>query len=188
MLISKFTNHNIEDQIVCMEKEYSIAIRVQYKDFLHKYNGRYTPKTKFRVGKISSDIRGFYGVGDVKLSLDSIDLREWLDVKLLPIACDSFGNHFVISLGDENNGKIYFCDHEIGNKTDYIAEDIKSFIRNCKSEKISDASIRTIKEREEALIANGRGAIINDALRQMWQAEIDKYSGMVQEEVTIEGW
>lgn len=188
MLISKFTNHNIEDQIVCMEKEYSIAIPLQYKEFLYKYNGGYTPKTKFRVGKISSDIRGFYGVGDVKLSLDSIDLREWLDVKLLPIACDSFGNHIVISLSDENNGKIYFCDHEKGNKTDYIAEDIKSFIRNCKSEKISDASIRTIKEREEALIASGRGTIINDALRQMWQAEIDKYSGMVQEEVTIEGW
>lgn len=93
MLISKFINHNIEDQIICQEKEYSIAIPVQYKDFLYKYNGGYTPKTKFRVGKISSDIRGFYGLGDVKLSLNSIDLREWLDMKILPIACDSFGNH-----------------------------------------------------------------------------------------------
>ena len=59
MLISKFNNHNIEDQIICMEKEYSIVIPVQYKVFLHKYNGGYTPKTKFRVGKISSDVRGF---------------------------------------------------------------------------------------------------------------------------------
>lgn len=186
MLISKFTNHDIEDQIVCMEKKYSIIIPIQYKEFLYKYNGGYTPKTKFRVGKISSDIRGFYGVGDVKLSLNSINLREWLGMNLLPIACDSFGNHIVIGLGDGNNGKIYFCDHEKGNKIDYIAEDVKSFIRCCKSEKISAASIKTIKEREEALIANGRGAIIDDALRQMWQAEIDKYSGMVQEEVVIE--
>ena len=188
MLISKFTKHDIEDQIVCMEKKYSIIIPIQYKEFLYKYNGGYTPKTKFRVGRISSDIRGFYGVGDVKLSLNSINLREWLGMNLLPIACDSFGNHIVISLDDENKGKIFFCDHEKGNKTDYIAEDIKGFIRSCKSEKISDASVRTIKEREDALIANGRGEIINDDLRKIWQAEIDKYSDMVQEEVMIEGW
>lgn len=77
---------------------------------------------------------------------------------------------------------------EKGNKTDYITEDIKSFIKNCKSEKISNASRKTIKEREETLIANGRGEIINDDLRKLWQTEIDQYRGMVQEEVMIEEW
>ena len=33
--------------------------------FLHKYNGGHTPKTKFNARGISSDLRGFFGVGDV---------------------------------------------------------------------------------------------------------------------------
>ena len=53
-------------------------------------------------------------MGGVKLSLNTLDLREWLDKKILPIACDSFGNYIVIGLDDQNTGKIYFCDHEMG--------------------------------------------------------------------------
>ena len=185
MLISKFINHNIEDRITCMEKEYSISLPNQYKEFLCKYNGGYTPKTNFKVKKISSDIRGFYGLGNVELSFNTVELREWTEKGFLPIAFNSFGNYIVIGLDNDNDGKILFCDHEAGYKTEYIAEDLKAFFKHCKSEKISEASRRSIKEREEALIARGRGSIITDALRQMWQAEIDKYSGMVQEEVMI---
>ncbi len=61
-----------------------------------------------------------------------------------------------------------------------ICRNLQSF----KSEKIKEASKRSIKEREEILIANGRGNIITDSLRQTWQAEIDKYQNMVQEEVS----
>ena len=51
---------------------------------------------------------------------------------------------------------------------------------------ISEASRRSIKEREDALIAKGRDNIITDDLRKMWQAEIVKYGNMVQEEVLID--
>lgn len=50
----------------------------------------------------------------MNLNGGEMDLREWLDMKLLPIACDSFGNYIVISLSDKNNGRIYFCGHESG--------------------------------------------------------------------------
>lgn len=43
----------------------------------------------------------------------------------------------------------------------------------------------SIKEREEILIANGRGHVTTDGLRQMWQAEIDKYGNKVQEKVDL---
>ena len=59
MLISKFNNHNIEDQIICMEKEYSIVIPVQYKVFLHKYNGGYTLKRNFELGRYRPMSVGF---------------------------------------------------------------------------------------------------------------------------------
>ena len=66
-----------------------------------------------------------------------------------------------------------------------MAENLQEFIKCCKSEKIKEASKRSIKEREEILIANGRGDNITDGLRQLWQAEIDKYGNMIQEEVVL---
>ena len=56
-------------------------------------------------------------------------------------------------LSNDDAGKIYFCDHEKGNKAEYITENLTKFIECCKSEIISDASRRSIKEREDALIA-----------------------------------
>lgn len=186
MLISRFSNNDIMKKIADMEKKYNIILPNQYKDFLCKYNGGYTPETFFKIKKESSDICGFYGIGDVKLSLNNIELEEWLDKGVLPIACDSFGNYIVIGLNNDNNGKIYFCDHEAGYKTNLIAKDLKSFFKYCKSEIISEDSKKSIREREEELIARGRGHVITDGLRKMWQAEIDKYGNMIQEEVKLD--
>lgn len=186
MLISKFINSGIEEKIESVERQYEIVLPEQYKGFLNKYNGGFTPKTKFKVGKVSSDVRGFFGIGDVKLSIDSIEIEEWVEKNVFPVGCDSFGNYIVVGLCDDNFGKIYFCDHEKGYEIENIANDLKDFLKVCKSEEISDASRRSIKEREEALIAKGRGHIITDELRKMWQAEIDKFANMVQEEVILE--
>lgn len=183
MLISKFADENVDEKVKELEEKYIISLPNQYKDFLCKYNGGYTPKTKFKVGEISSDIRGFYGVGNVKLSFDTIQIGEWIEKNLLPIAIDSFGNYLLIGLRNDGNGKIFFCNHEAGNEVECIAENLKNFFKYCKSEKISETSKLSIKEREDALIARGRGAIITDALREMWQAEIEKYGNMIQEEV-----
>ena len=83
MLISKFNTDvpNLSDMI---ESEYSISLPDEYKLFLNKYNGGYTPKTKFKIGRISSDIKGFYGVGNVKLSLSNLNVKDWIDVGLFP--------------------------------------------------------------------------------------------------------
>lgn len=186
MLISKFSNLDVEEKVIDIERKYKIILPVQYKNFLYKYNGGYTPKTKFKMGKVSSDVRGFYGIGEVKFSLDAIDLKEWIENKFFPIASDSFGNFIAIGLYDGDDGKIYFIDHEKGNKAECITKNFKDFIKCCKSEKISEASRLSIREREEALIAKGRGSIITDDLRKMWQAEIDKYGNMVQEEVLVD--
>lgn len=55
MLISKFNLENIKNKVSNFEKTYSITLPEQYKNFLWKYNGGYTPKTEFTVGKINSD-------------------------------------------------------------------------------------------------------------------------------------
>ena len=173
MLISKFAGENMDDRIAGFEKRYNIALPDLYKKFLSKYNGGYTPKTKFKIG-------------DIKLGYDSIEIRKWIKENVLPIAMDSFGNYLAIGLDNEEKGKIFFCDHEEGNKKRCIAKDLKEFFGECKSEKISETSRISIKEREQALIARGRGSMITDDLRKMWQAEIDKYQNMVQEEVVFD--
>lgn len=186
MLISRFSVENSNDKVVSeIETQYKIALPQEYRTFLCKYNGGYTPKTKFKVGRVSSDIRGFYGGDSAKLNFQNFNLEEWIESGLFPIACDSFGNYIAISIEEKSYGKIYFCDHEMGNKPSLIDDNFMSFIKRCKSDVISEAAKRSIEEREAALIAAGKGDRITDALRQMWQAEIDKYANMIQEEVVI---
>lgn len=48
MLISKFSNNDVIKKIVDIEREHNIILPNQYKDFLCKYNGGYTPKTKLK--------------------------------------------------------------------------------------------------------------------------------------------
>lgn len=133
---------------------------------------------------------GLYCLCNIKIFYINImeDIRQKLNLKQEKylLICDSFGNTIIIGLIDADEGKIFFCNHEQGEKKEYIAASFKDFIKRCKSEKISEASRRSIKEREAALIAKGRGHIITDDLRQMWQAEIDKYQSMVQEEVIVD--
>ena len=186
LLISKYLkgNENVSKKITEIEKKHSITLSTEYKKFLCKYNGGDTPDTKFKVKRTSSDIRAFYGMGDVKYSLNEFDLNEWIELNVFPIACDSFGNYIVIGLRAGKAGKIYFYDHEEGHKMIELAENLTAFFNCCKSGKIGH--IRSIEERENSMIEKGRGDIIDDELRAMWQAEIDKYANMVQEEVIID--
>lgn len=186
LMISKFIepNTDIEREVLDIEKKYNISLPEQYKGFLLKYNGGYTPKTGFRVARESSDLRGFYGVGNAKMCYEDWDLEEWIEKKLFPIACDSFGNYILIGL-EEKDGKIYFADHEKGYATKLLTDDLKQFIKCCKSEVVGPEFTEPIEEREKFLIARGRGHIICDELRKIWQAEIDKYKDIKQEKVLL---
>lgn len=186
LLISKYLtdNENVSKEITDMEKKHSITLSTEYKKFLCKYNGGDTPDTKFKVKRTSSDIRAFYGMGNVKYSLNEFDLNEWIGFNVFPIACDSFGNYIVIGLRAGKAGKIYFYDHEEGHKMIELADNLTKFFKCCKSQKIG--YILSIEEREQLLIKNGKEANITDSLRKAWQSEIDLYGDMVQEEVVIE--
>lgn len=187
MLISKFENNSVETRINELERQNNIILPSQYRNFLCKYNGGDTPNTTYKAGRSSSALRGFYGFGDVRYSLDSLtNLQEWIDANLFPIAYDSFGNYIAIGINESNYGQIFFVNHEKKFSTTQIGKDFKEFVKKCKSEPIKDLARRSIKEREADLIARGRGHIITDGLRKMWQDEIDKYGNMVQEKLIIE--
>ena len=182
MLISKFKRADINEEIRALEEKCDCVFPEHYRQFLEKYNGGYTPKTSFRARE-SSDVRGFYGVSDAKMNFDEIELDDWLPEKVIPIATDCFGNYIVIGIKDRRYGKVYFSDHELNWKLTNIAPDFKAFVKLCKSHKIGH--IRSIEEREAALIANGYAENITDGIKKMWQEEIDKYKEIVQETVSI---
>lgn len=78
-MISKFDTQDIEGKVTEFENLYGISLPEQYKHFLYRYNGGLTPDTKFKIGKESSDVRAFFGIGDVAYSFSNRnDLENWL--------------------------------------------------------------------------------------------------------------
>lgn len=185
MLLSKFGGGDTR-RIEGLEARFSIRLPEAYRNFLLRYNGGHTPRTNLRRGRVSSDIRGFYGLGPVPLSLDGLPLEEWVSRALLPIAKNTFGDFFCLCARGDQYGQVVFCDHERGMAAQPLANGFPAFLALCKSSVIPEGARRSIEERRAALIANGREAAITPALVAMWQAEIDRYGGMVQEEVVVE--
>ncbi len=180
MLISGFKRID-EESIEEYEDKLSIKLPKQYRTFLLKYNGGETPNTNFESNSEASDIKVFFGIGDVKYSLSDIEMIEKGGKQYLPIAVDSFGNHILIQISD---GTIYFENHENG-MIMLLDEDLKGFVKRCDSNPINIAATKSVEDREKELVAKGRGGIITEALRDMWRAEIKKYSSMKLEEVCI---
>ena len=189
MLISKFSTHNVEVYITEFEKKYEFVFPEQYREFLLKYNGGETPSSEFKINKVSSDITGFYGVGeaDKYLNYDFFErtggLREYIEDSLLPIASTSFGDYVLIGVSDDKMGKIYFHYHDRPIKRIELTESFKTFVLKCKSEKIGH--IDTVEERRASMIAKGRESFIDEGLIKMWQAEIDEYANIHQEELIL---
>lgn len=180
MLISKFSEID-KDSVEAYEDKLSLKLPNQFRSFILKYNGGETPNTSFKISKESSDVKAFYGLGNVKYSLDKVSPQEINGKRYLPIALDSFGNEVVIDVKD---GSISFLNHENG-KVVSLADDFVSFIKACESAPISKGAVKSVEEREKDLIAKGRGSIITDALRDMWRVEIAKYSNIDLEEVVL---
>ena len=66
-----------------------------------------------------------------------------------------------------------------------LADDFKSFLNKVESKSIDPKHLKSIEDREAELIRRGRGAIITDALRNLWRQEIEKYSAFHQEVVEV---
>lgn len=187
MLISKFDNEDISASIKAFEDEHKIKFPDQYKIFLKKYNGGQTPESKFKLNRVFSDLSGFYGLGEADRRYNYKSLEKnysfsgWLEDSVLPIATNSFGDYVMIGLTD---GKIYFYYHDKEKKYIELSKDFKSFLRACESERI--AHIMTIEERKQILIENGKGNKITDEKIAGWQAEIDYYSDLHQEELVLD--
>lgn len=179
MLIAKFGGDDLNEKLEQFSRLLGVKLPEPLCAFLKKYNGGETPRTQFRQGGKSLDVRAFYGLGQVKYPYAGVNLVTTEVAQYLPIAIDTFGNEFLVDVG---SGWILFQDHETSQLSP-LANDLRAFVASCSSEWINPNAVKSIRQREQELIQRGRGHIITDALRQMWQAEIDKYTSMQQEEV-----
>ena len=174
----------VEEEIKRFEKEHKISFPEIYKKFLMKYNGGDTPRCSFKMNGVSSDISGFYGLRNVHESSELstlINLDFYLENGVVPIGSDSLGNGIVIGVRKEKCGKIYFYDHETG-RFKHLADDFMVFIEKIKSEKFV---VRSIEERARGVKEVDSNFELDGDWINLWQEEIDYFSGRQQEIVEI---
>lgn len=189
MLMLKYLSENVDivSEVSCFEKKIGFNLPEQYRTFLLRYNGGDTPETTFRCNRKSSDVRAFYGVGNARYNFNEIPfLKDFLDDNYLPIAEDSYGNYIVIGLADDLMGKIYFCNHEQQMKTKLLTENFADFVKACKSKQFDDEEPLTVEEHERLMIEAGKGDMINDFFRKVWQETYDVFHNRHQEKVVID--
>jgi len=184
MLIAKYGNGTL-GQVKEFEKKYNISFDEKYRDFLIKYNGGDTPNTIIKQGRKSETVRYLYGLNTEETIERNLEYFDWKEKKCIPIGEDNFGNYYTIGVSEENNGIIYFCDHEKGFAKRKIADSFKEFINKCKSELIDDFARSSPEEIEKIMIGKGRGHIITNNLRDTWRKQYEKYKDMLQEEVIL---
>lgn len=189
MLISKFNITNVDKSMNKFEQKYNFMFPVLYKEFLLKYNGGKTPNTSFRIKKISSDLSGFFGFDNAEdyFNYEYVEaifgFNGWIEDGMLPIGKNVFGDYIMIGLREENEGKIFFVYHDRENKYIELCGDFIEFINKCKSKRIGH--IRTIEERKQDMIKNGLEDKITLESLKGWQAEIDRYANICQEELIL---
>lgn len=186
MLISKFDITDIAEKIDTFEKEHEIVFPMEYRNFMLRYNGGETPKTSFRSNRKTYQLRAFFGIelqaGNYSLN-DVHYIDNFIKRGVLPIAVDYFGNYYAVSLNGETCGSVYFLNHESNYKEKMLFNSFNELISASKSEKIG--YIPTIEERKQKLIANGFGHTLSPEKLAGWQAEIDRYKDINQEEVIL---
>ena len=118
----EISNYSINNNdIRNIEKLKDCILPTDYKEFLLKYNGGSPNFNAFEIkGEGGDTIDYFFGICHDKQSVmrtyDIFDntkcYKGRIPEKLLPIACDPFGNTICIGIKEKHYGKVYFWDHE----------------------------------------------------------------------------
>ena len=105
--------------VEAIEHEYGFTLPDDYKAHILRYNGGWPQRTTFMQleedgEQIARDVSDFksvrHGTGTLERSLSS--LRSELHDDLVPFAKEAGGDIFVLSVGPEDYGSVYYIGHE----------------------------------------------------------------------------
>jgi cell wall assembly regulator SMI1 len=112
-----------DDDIVSLERRIGCRLPEPYRRFLLRYNGgRPTPDADTidieHLPGSPTDVGDFFGiddpVGSCNIEWNIEALKGRIADHLLPVACDSGGNRFCISLSPNDYGSVVYCDFDPG--------------------------------------------------------------------------
>ena len=187
MILAKNKQLISTDELTSFESDFNIRIPEILKNFLLIYNGgeayehpTYLPEHE------SFSLREMYCLSEIRNSLTYLSYEELLGIGFLVIGTDFFGNAIAIGIKENDDyGRIFFCDHEFGFKQTQVGDSLVDFFNSFEVKPLVRKRVKTIEERESALIARGYGNNITDGLKRAWQAEIDKYSNIEYVEIKL---
>ena len=128
-----------EDTLKAVEKKYAIQLPGDYRKFLLENNGGFPwPNcvTFTEAGrKTASDVFCYLAILD-KRAWASMEwhfdtFSRWLPKNTVPIARDSCGNLWLLAVGSENSGSVFFWDH--GSYATFDETDLVNWPRVAKS-------------------------------------------------------
>jgi hypothetical protein len=130
-----------ESEIGDVERKWHVRFPDTYRHFLLKYNGGIpSPDTVDVPGAPGSptDVQVFFGVRrEVPSSTLAWNREMFVDRipgNFFPIACDSGGNLFCVSLNSDPEGAVHYCDLENSPGRSYlVARDFESFLAKLKA-------------------------------------------------------
>ncbi|MBK9259821.1 MAG: SMI1/KNR4 family protein [Polyangiaceae bacterium] len=137
------------DDLARVEQSIGRPLPEQYGAFLLAHNGGRPRPNLIDIHGADfkgTDISVFHGIDDSTESCDLLWNLEVLegckDNKLLPIACDSGGNIFMLDLSKEHHGEVlYFDSAEVPPRPYFLAKDFNGFlaqIRDWTPEELAD--------------------------------------------------
>ena len=175
---------NVAEHIIKLEKDLNIVLPEDYKQFLIKYNGGWTPGTEIYFNDFDYEINGFNGVNKAKgasnfyyrieNAVDKIrnDFFEDLENGYLNIGSDLGSFYYInIETNSDKYGSIYFMDED---REDFIYV-CSSFKELTQKARTPDFKVYTVKENIQRFKENGWEDRITPSLKKEWRKRYKKY-------------
>ncbi len=179
-------SQDIEKLVKEFEEEQGISLPCDYRNFLIKYNGGYTPNTMIKQRNVSC----FIGIGDVGRTFDSHKTTEWYDIfkerGYLAIADTPSGDYFIIGIEGEQRGKIFFKYHDRIGRNAKIADSFREFVEKCVSERAEKPC--PVKEDIAYFVERGKPQEWIDSMVPFWEEQFERMTRKrkAQEQVSLE--